>query len=215
MVWAHTVPARAATALLSPAECDRLRRIHSPAEADRYAAAHTLLRLVVGQRTGRSPGALQLTARCRTCGGAHGRPELIGHPRVQLSLAHAGQRVAVALGHGAGLGVDVEQVSATGFDGFEQVALNPAERAGSPAERARTWVRKEALLKATGRGLTVEPSSVVLTAPDEPPRLLRWGAHDPPGPVRLTDLDVGAGHAGCLAVLTSQTPEVVLTEHVW
>jgi 4'-phosphopantetheinyl transferase len=54
------------------------------------------------------------------------------------------------------------------FAGFDDVALTPAERqvlAGLPPDRAalwRTaaWARKEALLKARGTGLRVDPASV-------------------------------------------------------
>ena len=54
------------------------------------------------------------------------------------------------------------------FPGFDDVALTPAERqllAALPPEeampwRAAAWARKEALLKARGTGLRVDPASV-------------------------------------------------------
>ncbi|WP_224049179.1 4'-phosphopantetheinyl transferase superfamily protein [Arthrobacter sp. NicSoilB4] len=69
---------------------------------------------------------------------------------------------------GAAVGVDLEHSSGVGFPGFDDVALTPAERrllaAVAPEEamawRAAAWARKEALLKARGTGLRVEPASV-------------------------------------------------------
>ncbi|MCY7364679.1 MAG: 4'-phosphopantetheinyl transferase superfamily protein [Frankiaceae bacterium] len=68
---------------------------------------------------------------------------------------------AVAVSAAGPVGVDIEQVSGTAFDGFAEVALAPPERDGTPTERARAWTRKEADLKARGTGLTVDPRTVV------------------------------------------------------
>lgn len=56
---------------------------------------------------------------------------------------------------------------------------------------AATWVLKESLLKATGDGLTVALDKAVLS----------------PG-AAVTDLDLGAGYAACLTVLTTGHPAV-------
>jgi 4'-phosphopantetheinyl transferase len=56
---------------------------------------------------------------------------------------------------------------------------------------AAAWVLKESLLKATGDGLTVALDEAVLS----------------PG-AAVTDLDLGAGYAACLTVLTPGHPAV-------
>jgi 4'-phosphopantetheinyl transferase len=69
---------------------------------------------------------------------------------------------------GVTIGVDVENPARLDFDGFDDVALTPAERAAlaglsGPAllqERARLWARKEAWLKMTGGGLSTAPDTV-------------------------------------------------------
>jgi 4'-phosphopantetheinyl transferase len=72
-------------------------------------------------------------------------------------------------GSGAGIGVDVDAVGGVVFEGFDDVALSEAEReriAVLPrhernTERARLWVRKEALVKARGTGFgSVGPADV-------------------------------------------------------
>jgi 4'-phosphopantetheinyl transferase len=51
-------------------------------------------------------------------------------------------------------------VAATDFDGFAGWRSGPQEQDGPPAARARAWVRKEAVLKATGSGLATDPRTV-------------------------------------------------------
>lgn len=66
------------------------------------------------------------------------------------------------------VGVDLEHRSGVVFPGFDDVALTPAERRQlstlTPDQatlwRTAAWARKEALLKARGTGLRIEPSSV-------------------------------------------------------
>ena len=59
----------------------------------------------------------------------------------------------VAVAAGQSVGVEVEKVPA--FRGVDMVGvlMHPGERAERPEGLACTWVRKEALLKATGSGL--------------------------------------------------------------
>jgi 4'-phosphopantetheinyl transferase len=63
------------------------------------------------------------------------------------------------------------------------------------------WTRKEALVKATGDGVTVPLSEVVVTPPGTPPKLL-----DYPGrgglAAHLRDLRPGLRYVGALAVLS-------------
>ncbi|MDN4645426.1 4'-phosphopantetheinyl transferase family protein [Arthrobacter sp. PsM3] len=102
--------------------------------------------------------------------------------------------------NGATVGIDLEHSSGVVFPGFDDVALTPAERqllAGLAPDRAapwRTaaWARKEALLKARGIGLRVDPASVEAFV-------------EPPGTI-LVDLDTAAlglpaGFAAALALV--------------
>ncbi|KGN34787.1 4'-phosphopantetheinyl transferase [Knoellia sinensis KCTC 19936] len=118
------------------------------------------------------------------------------------------------------MGVDVEDLESADFDGFNSVTLDPSEAAhlarvdadGLLAARALTWARKEAILKATGHGLVVDPSQVVVSAPDAPAALVEWKAmQHPPGPTQVADVDVDrADHRAAVAVLTSHPLKVRL-----
>jgi 4'-phosphopantetheinyl transferase len=227
--WARVGAAgRGAASLLDDDERGRLAVLHHAEARDRFVAAHALARLVLGRVTGTPPEALRFARTCRRCGGHdHGKPALVaeaGDAVARFSLSGAGDRVVVAVA-GAGpmglagpVGVDVEPVDEAALAGVDEVALSPAERralAREPtsrraAARATWWVRKEAVLKATGHGLSVDPAGVVVTGPGEPPRLLAWpSAPSPPGPapaafpddVWMADVDLGAGWACAVAGL--------------
>lgn len=108
---------------------------------------------------------LRLTRACPRCGAdRHGRPVLRGVEGVSVSLSRPRTPgpALVALCADAGVGVDVENTGAATFDGFDAVALHPQERCADDDARTRLWVRKEALLKAHGTGLTTDPREVWL-----------------------------------------------------
>ena len=96
-----------------------------------------------------------------------------GRPPLHVSLAHAGDRVVVAATDLGPVGVDVELDSCAEFAGFDAVSLAESERqelAALPSVhrmtgRTQMWVRKEAVLKATGDGLTVDPRRVIVSPP--------------------------------------------------
>lgn len=180
---------------------------------------HALLRALAAARLGTTPDAVRLgRAPCPACGAPHGRPVLLDAPDLHVSVATAGGVGAAAVSVDGPVGIDVEALTGTAFAGFPDVALHPRERAGpaaaSPAGRARTWVRKEAVLKAAGVGLLVEPSSVVVSAPDAPPVLEEWPRRPPrvtveaylplpdPAAVHLLDLEAPTGYAAAVAVVS-------------
>ena len=167
---------------------------HRPA-TDASASAHALLRLVLSSLTDVAPQDHVLTRRCGACGGEHGKP-VLDHPTLHVSLAGTRHVVAVVVGPGQPVGIDVERVRSTGFHGFDAVALAPGERARSLRGRARAWTRKEALLKATGEGLTVAPSSVDV----------RRDSIGGTRQAQLYDVRIGPGLAGAVAVLGLRRP---------
>jgi 4'-phosphopantetheinyl transferase len=198
---------------LDDTEQRRARRLRHAGDRRRFVTARALLRLVLAERIGTTPTELRFDTTCLRCGGDHGKPRLIGHGgAVSFSIGHSGDRVVVAVADGAAVGVDVESIEAR--DAGELAALSdsilgPTELADyeriAPPERGRAlavwWSRKEAVLKATGHGLTVPMADVSVTAPDEPAAL-----RSPHGPgaaamVTMRDLDPGDGGVACLAAI--------------
>ena len=98
-----------------------------------------------------------------------GKPHCPDIPGFQFNLSHAG-RFAACVTAAVPVGIDVEPFG-LGDDYPLERALTPDETAwlgaegrGERARRvARLWTRKEAFLKAIGRGLAVAPAGVDVT----------------------------------------------------
>ncbi|MQA12980.1 MAG: 4'-phosphopantetheinyl transferase superfamily protein [Pseudonocardiaceae bacterium] len=197
--------------VLDAPERARHAALRLPADRARFAAAHALARAALGCLLDAPPTALRLTRRCAHCGGPHGPPRLEPPAGVELSLAHSGDQVAVALAPRR-VGVDVEQVTdLPDGDGVARQALTPAERAavhGGPG-LLTVWTRKEAAVKATGHGLAAPLHDLVVTGPDEAAGVVSWtGAAAPTQAVHLADLSPAAGHVGCVALIGGPAPVV-------
>lgn len=201
--WAAPVAPTAApalVALLDEHERDRMGRFRQPADVARYLAAHALTRLVLGGWLRRSPSSLVIDRTCR-CGKQHGKPELAeGGPG--FSLSHAGDVVGVAVFDGGAVGLDVEQMRPM----TDLAAM--AHHVGAPAEPQaffRAWTRKEALLKATGAGLSSPMDGIVLGDDG----VVSWtGDGAPDGPVWLRDLCASDGSPAAVAGLGPTAPAV-------
>ena len=141
--------------VLTPAEQERMARFRRLADGEDFQAAHLLIRTCAARLLGVRPRDVVIEQRCPTCGGTHGRPEVVGHPDIGASLAHSRGLVAAAAGP-APVGIDIEAYPpAEGLvAGDLSAALTAAEiRAiDSAPDRPRAmllaWVRKEACLKA-------------------------------------------------------------------
>lgn len=199
MWWAPPIDPATAPALvglLDPAERERLDRFRRAADRARYLAAHALGRLVLAEATGTAPAELAFDRTCR-CGAQHGKPTLPGGP--QFSLTHAGDLVGLAV-HDDPVGVDVEQVRPlTDLAAMAEHVCSPAEAVADADAFFTLWTRKEALLKATGDGLSTPMSSITLG----PAGVAGWtGGGAPEGPVWLHDLDPPApGYRAAVAGL--------------
>jgi 4'-phosphopantetheinyl transferase len=180
-------------------ERERWARFVDAPAARSYLAVHLLARSQIGTLLGRPPESLRFDRTCPDCDRQHGRPLLVDDPGLHLSLSRSGGVVALALSRSGPVGIDVEQVEAARFEGFEGVALHARERgavAGAPSRApsgSASWVRKEAALKALGVGLRVDPTTFVTPRPGVPTEIV-------PGMPCPTVMDVDAP-TGCAAAV--------------
>jgi 4'-phosphopantetheinyl transferase len=217
-VW-WTTPAQVTPRLLdllNDVERERHERFRMPADKARFVTGRAVTRSVVADVLGIKPEQVVLDSTCPDCGKPHGRPVVVADgPVPTVSISHSGDRIAVAVLTDTGaLGVDVEQISdRVGLDSLIESVLSPAERAsfdGADPQRRKHafftyWARKEAILKATGKGITVQMSSLTMSAYDQPAALLDPGkapvlAHQ----VRMADLHPGEGYRASVAVIDAE-----------
>lgn len=200
---------RPAAALASALTADEQARVAraAPADRDAVAAALLLARRAVAQACGVEPGAVRLRRRCGRCGSTeHGVPRAEradGGPVPRVSISRTADLVVVALAD-VPVGVDVERAGTgdAADAGLAAVALADGERPAAGRHGVlRTWVRKEAVLKAAGTGLGVDPQTLRVSDAAGRPLVAATGPAAPPDGARwwLTDLDLGPGHVAALA----------------
>jgi 4'-phosphopantetheinyl transferase len=213
--WAQPLPNEPRyLALLDPLEEGRHQAYRKEIDQRRFLTGRVLAKTVLGERFGRAPEVMRFDATCDDCGKPHGKPRL---PGAEFSISHSGDRVGLAVA-GAPVGLDVETAGRRADESLISYALNETEQqalAGLGAQARTTaffqyWTRKEAVMKATGRGLKIPLKSLTLTGD----RLVASsdGVLDP-ARTRLADLEPGDGYLAAVAVLTPDP--IHPAEHWW
>lgn len=204
--WARRASYPAALDWLDADERARRDAYVREPDRERFTVGCLITRAVLGRWLAIAPARVQLDRSCGECGRAHGKVrEMTGS--VELSVTHAGDRVAVAVCAEAAVGIDVEPLDRRlDLAALNRIALHADEPPAADRRALLTyWVRKEALLKLVGTGLRIAPAELAVSAPDQPPRVLRSCAGVPDS-AQLVDL-APAGYVG--AVATSARCEVV------
>lgn len=184
--------------VLSAEESVRAERFVVPGLGETWAAAHVLVREVLGRVTLTPPADVSIRQ------GIHGKPLVDG---VEFSLSHTGTLVLIGVGR-LPLGVDVEAIPAGSTASLAGSCLHPGENAellalGAAQRReafTRAWVRKEAMLKAIGTGLLRDPASDYVGTGPMP--------HNPIEGLEIHDLDLPGmpGHRAAICVSTTPPP---------
>lgn len=151
--------------MLSAVDAARADSFAPPRRAE-FVTGRALVRALLADAF---PGAevAVTSAPCPRCGEPHGgvvasgaRPQDTRHAGAVASVAHAEGLVvaAVAPGRVRHLGVDLEPARAE----HDRLADLAALIGGPPEDALRRWTLIEAVLKADGRGLQVDPAEVRL-----------------------------------------------------
>ena len=173
---------RAGSKLLCASERERAARFALDRDRNRYIAARSRLRRLLGERLGERPQAIELVY------GKRGKPALaprLAATGLRFNVTHCDDVALYAFTHEREVGVDVEAVRplADADDvaaRFFSPQENRAYRSLPAADRVQgffnCWTRKEAFVKALGGGLHIALDRFdVSLSPHEPPRLLRVG----------------------------------------
>jgi 4'-phosphopantetheinyl transferase len=216
-IWAADVDCEEAeiqhySGFLSAAETARSARFRFDRERNRYAARHGILRVLLSAYMKCAPPAVEI------CSGSNGKPyvdDRAHETALQFSMSHSAGRAVFAFGRSGGVGVDIERIS--GFQGVQEfVAMNFTSAETQEVECCpesmrleaffKLWVRKEAVLKASGYGLAIPLNCVDVSTlgSNEVPWSVRRIEGDASGrEFRLTDVMVAPGFAVALAAVNS------------
>lgn len=202
------VPLEQLWTVLCHREQSRAERFSRQQLTNRFVAARGQMRLILSGATGIA--AQDIAYRI----GDHGKPALeIGpdQPRLAFNLSGSQGTGMLALCTAGELGVDIEAIRP--FDEIEDFARRSFARDEAdalmalPAHQRMTgffacWTRKEAIIKADGRGLSLPLDRFSVTAdPDAPARLLSFGdAASRPENFILEDVPAPEGFRAAVAL---------------
>lgn len=193
--------------LLDHFELERAARFRLLDDRRRFVIGVVLSRLVIGELIGILPSQVVIDRKCYQCGQPHGKPKTRD---VEFSVSHSGPYVMVGVAPFP-IGIDIEEIttheeSAQLFD----IVLTDGERqwiSSKPADlRAHDfttlWVRKEAVLKATGIGLMHSMTEVeVLSSPNRHMTCLVAGDQ-----LVIQDLPPIGEYVAAVAAITAEVP---------
>lgn len=158
-------------ALLSPDEGKRANRFRFPIHRQRFIAARSMLRKLISTYTRVRPEEIIFSY------DLNGKPflqfpDLTG---IQFNLSHSDDVAVYAFTLAHAIGIDIEKIEADYNEEVIERFFTPQENAAllnlPPEERPtgfyRIWSRKEAVIKAVGKGLSIPLSSFSVSVNDD------------------------------------------------
>ena len=157
--------------ILDPAEQQHALSIKDSEKHRRFVEIRARLRLLLGDAVNAAPNQLRLAK------AEHGKPYLVDYPELGFNLSHSADKLAIAFAHYCDLGIDIEQYKQ------RQNMAGLVEKCFSDEEKHywqqlpeteqmqafyRFWTRKEAFVKATGRGITLGLKECAVNPPSQP-----------------------------------------------
>ncbi|HEX5876600.1 MAG TPA: 4'-phosphopantetheinyl transferase superfamily protein [Pyrinomonadaceae bacterium] len=187
-------------------EAQRAGRFHFEKHQRGFVVGRGFLRDVLGRYLGAKPESLQFAY------GAYGKPALNGEhksTRLRFNMSHSHNLALLAVTEDNEIGVDVEYMRADFagadiaqrfFSRAEVAIFNRLAEEERVAAFFRCWTRKEAFIKATGKGMSQALDCFDVTlAPGVAAELLRIDQEDATRWF-MSDIDVGSEYAAALAV---------------
>lgn len=191
---------------LAPDEQARAASFRSRLDASAFIQRRAALREILAAYLGIAPRAVAFIQN------EFGKPALSPGKAcdgLSFNASHSGSVAVVAVGRAGAIGIDIEQLRP--INDAESIAgryFSPAEAATLAAmhQRERTegffnaWTRKEAVVKAVGRGLSIALDSFeVSLRPGEPAVIVGGELPGPtPGLWRIHHLEPAPGYVGAL-----------------
>lgn len=194
--------------LLSLDELQRADRFVFEKDRQAYTVARGLLRQKLAEATGREPNNLTFEYN------NFGKPFLVGVPNLSFNLSHSGDGMVLAISDGRTVGIDLEDTSRP----VEIHQIAPHFFAPQEVEMLNTlpdqvqgfftcWTRKEAYVKARGKGLSIPLDQFVVTLDDQPKLLWVQDMPEESSRWQFVDVPVPAGYKASLIMEVSRVCE--------
>ena len=181
----------------------------------RYIEVHGRLRQLLSGVLSQAPEKLLIEKT------AFGKPYLAEHPELVFNLSHSANDYMIGIGLNCRIGVDLEHCKARAdFSGLANKCFAEEEIQhwhALPEDQQKTafyrlWTRKEAFVKAVGRGLALGLKDCVFN-PEQPGELLRIpSSYGSPANWRVFGVDRGQGL--CSAVVVDQNVTQVCQRNI-
>ena len=187
---------------LSEDETRRAARFAFARDRNCYVHAHALLRRLLGRYLGVAPSEVNMVQ------SSAGKPALAGDSALAFNMSHTKTFALFGFSRQGVIGVDVEHArSSVDILSLAQRFFTTSEsdliaNAGSEDQLRyffTAWVRKEAVVKAVGRGLAIPLSSIDVAPGDPAPHRTARLEEDPPSDWQVIDLPAPLEHLAALA----------------
>jgi 4'-phosphopantetheinyl transferase len=161
--------------VLSEDEQDRASRFRFDQHRRRFIAGRAILREILASYLGQAPARLQFAL------GEYEKPSLLEANDIHFNLSHTGNLTVYAVTRGQPVGVDVEsvrpfpdalEIAERFFSRLEYSALSALPESDRARAFLISWARKEAYLKATGQGLSLDTKLFSISVFPDPPALI-------------------------------------------
>ncbi|MGR8980970.1 MAG: 4'-phosphopantetheinyl transferase family protein [Gammaproteobacteria bacterium] len=148
--------------------------IKNAARRVRYVAAHGYLRNLLSETVDEAPQKLRILKN------EYGKPFLADYPKIAFNLSHSANFLIIAIGRDCRLGIDIEVCKPRAnfpalvqkcFGDIEAAWWNSLPESEKIREFYRFWTRKEAFVKAVGRGIALGLNRCIVN-PEHPTRWL-------------------------------------------
>ncbi|GMW02595.1 MAG: hypothetical protein AMXMBFR84_37310 [Candidatus Hydrogenedentota bacterium] len=211
-VWSAAIPLEGpaleqAFSVLSREERERAGRFKQEGDGPRYISCRGTLRRLLAAYQGRGPADLQFECN------EFGKPYLVGGG-IHFNVAHCRGMALFAFARDREVGVDVEplsrkvearRVANRYFSPGEIAQLASVPDAEYPRAFLNGWTRKEAYIKAVGKGLRIPLDSFEVSLGNPARIQLIAGSKAKADEWTLHNLEPGSEHIGAVAALGEWT----------
>lgn len=194
--------------LLSCEERGRASKFHFSEHRNTFVRSRAMLRKLVGNAIGIPPWAVSF------CYGSKGKPIIASDPSLHVNVAHSAGLFACAITRLGPIGIDVEEVAPRpDLETIAETFFAPEEQAqlrcaNDPWEAFyRCWTRKEAFVKATGDGLSMDLRSFAVSISED--RLIRLPCLEAFSTWTLRSFQPTSGFVGAWAIRASNATATV------